>query len=157
MTGSSLLVLNITSFLKKSDSCIFWIFSLTLLSYSWHITSCRFELYSMLVWYIIFRICLNGKKKRKEREKEKEPQCFSQKEQEAWRRKYVTVYFSTSTCYQVNEIPLETIKMKIGGQLCSDSTEASSIFRTFFQSWVINESQLLHFSKRKHWVIHEMI
>ena len=44
----------------------------------------------------------------------------------------MTVYFSTSPRYQVNEIPLEAIKMKIGGWLCSDSTKDSWTFRTFF-------------------------
>lgn len=44
----------------------------------------------------------------------------------------MTVCFSTSSRYQVNEIPLEAIKTKMEGWLCSDSTKDSSIFRTFF-------------------------
>lgn len=44
----------------------------------------------------------------------------------------MTVYFSTSPHYQVNEIPLEAINMKIGRWLCSGNTKGFSIFRTFF-------------------------
>lgn len=67
---------------------------------------CEFKVVS--IGYIIFWIFLNRKKKKRERNRQ--PRYFSQKEQEAWRRKSVTSYFSTRPRYQVNKIPGEARK-----------------------------------------------
>lgn len=97
---------------------------------------------------MIFWQFLNGKKKkRKEGEKERQPQYFSQKEQEAWKRKYVTVYFSTSPRYRVNEIPLEAINMETGGWLCADGTQAPRYLDHFFKAELLMKANYCTFPK----------
>lgn len=59
----------------------------------------------------------------------------------------MTVYFSTSPCYQVNEIPLEALKMKIGGRLCSDSTKAPQYLEPFFKVKLLMKANYCTFPK----------
>ena len=59
----------------------------------------------------------------------------------------MTVYFSASPRYQVNEIPLEAINMKTGAWLCADGTKAPRYLDHLFKAELLMKANYCTFPK----------